>query len=982
MQFHKSLLLGSSTLAPLLAVGLLSGAGPAFAQSNSDATSVGEVVVTGSRIPKAAYNAAAPITIIPNETATLQGIADTATLLQQQPIASGSFQVNGLLGGYVNTGGPGVETISLRGLGANRTLVLLNGRRLGPAGVRGTVGPVDLNVLPDSILDRTEIYKDGASSIYGSDAVAGVINFITKKNIDGGNISVFGDAPQRSGGGEFEASVNYGKTFDRGYFALSADYSEQKELKNGDRKYTACATERLSDPITHKSIDFIDPLTGHTKCENVFTGIAETATTYGGAFQYTDPRLDPSVYAVPGNNIAAIFPTLAAAGFVRAGRAFQPATGPYLNYDSPLYARTSAIQPYQRTTLFGAGGFDLTPKTELYTEFLFNERKSQQHGYQQLFPVVDADNPNNPFTDVGGKKYAALPIVAFKNDQTQDVKYGRVVLGLKGSLGSIPVLQNWKWDIYGQYSDSEGKYSSDFIYNDRINAVTGPLGCDPSMITTSPAVACPNGGAGIPWFSKRVLAGQFTPEETAYLFGTANGTTKYQQALVEGSLVGDLFQLPAGALGAAVGFTVRYDKIDDQPSDQEVNGNLYNLTAAGRTKGDDTVKEVYAEFNVPIFKGLPLVKNLTGELSGRYTDYKSYGSNSTYKLGLDWEITPAFRLSGTIGTSFRAPSLYELYLAHQTSFLDQTSIDPCINYQNSTNTTLQANCAAAGIATEFAGASSGATITAGGGKGLLKAETSKADTITFTWTPAFADLKVSVDYFYIDVSNEIQQFGASSIVSGCYSSTNYPNDPLCALFTRDTDSTSANFQGIINVNDNYINVASEINRGLDLNIDYKRKVGPVKFTLDGQFTWQFQDRTILLDGSVPVDYNGTTTEPAFTGQVQLQADYEDWTAFWSVEMYGKASDTGLESFQFTDVHSSSSHNQDAYYKQYTEFRAYHDVSLRKKFDKWTVVAGIRNLFDEPPPSLSNNEGFRQGYAALNAYDLIGRRFFMRIDRKF
>ncbi len=988
--------MGASAFAGFVTLSALVAPVAAFAQTQSDSTSgSAEVIVTGSRIPKSNFTSSAPIQVINSDTATLQGLADTATLLQQQPIASGSFQINGLLSGYVVTGGPGVETLSLRGLGAQRTLILLNGERLGPAGVRGTVGPVDLNVIPESILDHVEILKDGASSIYGSDAVAGVVNFITKKNVDGGRMSVYGDLPQRGGGGEYEINGTWGKTFDRGYIAVTADYNEQRELRFGQRDYTKCSTDRVYSASTGASLDYTDPLTGKAKCWNVLTGSAQVVADFntggpgfGGEFQYAVPGVTyPG--AAQGNNIGAIFPQLAAAGWVRAGRgtvqggADRTATEPYLNYDTPLYARSSAISPYQRWTFYLTGGFDLTPKTEVYSELLFNQRKSQQHGYQQLFPTVPGDNPNNPFIDTNGDSYYALPIVAFKNDQTQTVNYGRAVIGLRGTLPvSLPVIHNWKWNIYSEFSDSDGSYTTDFIYNDRMNAVTSDVACDLTQITISPAASCPNGGTGIPWFSQRVLSGNFTSEEKAFLFGNAKGTTNYQQQLVEGTIAGNLFDLPAGPVGASVGFTLRHESIDDEPSYEERNGNLYNLTAATPTKGDDTIEEVFGELDVPILKGVPFIKGLNAEMSGRYTNYRSYGSNGTYKVGLDWQIASAYRLRGTIGTSFRAPSLYELYLGSQTSFLDQSSIDPCINYQNSTNTVLQANCAAAGIPQEYVGAASGATISASGGKGLLKAETSLAYTLSAIWTPSFADLSVAVDYFDITVSNEIQQYGAANIILGCYSSPNYPNDPLCNLFTRDTNPSSPNFQGILTVNDNYINVAQEVNRGIDLNVRYVRKVGPIKFGLDSQLTWQFQDRIVLLAGSVPVDANGTTVEPAFTGEVQLRAEKGDWTAFWNVDFFGKASDTSLLAFQGTDVHYSTRYGTNAYFKQYTEFTAYHDVSLRRKFDKWTLVAGVKNLFDEPPPALSGNETFRTGYAALNAYDLIGRRFFFQIDRKF
>jgi iron complex outermembrane receptor protein len=972
-----STLLAATSLFALSPVAALAQATQTPAAAPSGAVDVDELVVTGSRIRRNEYTSSSPVSVITSEQATLQGLVDTATLLQTAPVASGSFQTNGLLSNFVTTGGPGVATVSLRGLGATRTLVLLDGRRLGPAGVRGSVGPVDLNVIPESIVDRTEILKDGASSIYGSDAVAGVVNFITNAKLEGGKLSAYASLPERRGGRQFEYNGSWGKSFERGHINLAFDYSKQGELRNGDRKYLNCTQDQVLDPTSRARLDFTDATTGRYKCFNVLTGVAQAAAVYGGSFQYAQPGITyPG--AGQGNNIAGTFPGLAAMGFVRAGRAGQPATYPYLNEDSPLYARTTAITPYERYTLYGSGTFDLTPGIELYGDLLLNRRVSRQHGYQQLFPTVAADNPNNPFTDVNGVQFDALPVVAFQEDSGQKVNYVRAVGGARGKFGDLPVIGGWNWDIYAQYSKSDADYRTDFLYNDRLNAVTGSAACDPSQITISPQAAC----ISIPFFSQRFLAGQFTDQEKAFLFGVAQGNTQYTQAAAEGTITGELFDLPAGPLGVALGFAVRKDKIDDEPDAQETAGNLYNLTAATPTKGEDTVKEVFLELNVPALKDT-VVGDLDFTLSGRRTHYDSYGSNSTYKVGFDWQPLHQLRFRGTYGTSFRAPALYELYIGDQTSFLDQTQVDPCVRYEDSSNATLRQNCAASGVPIGYTGGGSGITISTGGGAGRLKAETSKAGTIGVVWTPSFEGFafSVAVDYFDIRVDNEVRSFGAANIVKQCYLSPNFPTDPLCSLFVRDTTTDPAN-PGIVTVNDNYVNVAKQQNRGIDLNVHYRQEFQFATLSMDVQATWQLEDTTQLLGESDPEDFNGSTTEPDFTAQVQFRADRGPWTAFWTVDMFGKTSDSDLFDFDFTDVHASSRYNQDVYYKQYTEFTAYHNLTLRRKFDDWTVQAGARNLFNQPPPVLSGNEGFRTGYAALNAYDLLGRRFFFQVERKF
>jgi len=962
-------LLTSSILAGVIA---LSAAPTAFAQTSSSSTAssdseVEALVVTGSRIKRNEYTSASPIQVITSEQSTLQGLADTGDILQKSSAASGSFQSNNLLTGYVITGGENISSISLRGLGANRTLVLLNGRRLAPAGQGGTVGPVDLNVLPSSIIDRTEILKDGASSIYGSDAVAGVVNIMTKKDFDGVELNVYGSVPARGEGETYRISGTAGKVFDKGYINLTADYNEQKALKVKDRKYTSCAEDYRFDAVTGERVDFIDPATGHYKCYNAVNNAWQAADVYGGIFQY-DPTLSkapPGGYPAAGLTTRGFLPD-----WVRAARAGQPATYPYANYDNAAYQNSDAISPVKRGTIYLTGSYDITPNVEAYTEVLLNRRKSSGTSIMYLFETVSGDNPNNSVAaglQAGGASGDAIPLILLPHFQRETIDYGRVVGGLRGTINGAGFLNNWDWDVYGQYGKSDAKYTSDFIYADRVYATTGGsgLGCDPSEITISGG-SCMN----IDYFNPNVLAGNLTPAQKAFLIGQETGTTKYTQYSFEGSISGDLFTLPAGPVGAAFGATYRKDKLDDTPGFNAQNANYWGYSTAGRTAGSDDVKEIYGELAIPIFKDLPAIEKLDLSLSGRYTDYKSYGSDETYKVGLNWQLSSSFRIRSAYGTSFRAPALYELYLADQTSFFN--GVDPCRRWGESTNTRLQQNCAAAGIPDDYV-ESSTPLVSTGGGVGRLKAETSKAATFGVIWTPSFMDLSLALDYFDIEVNNEVANFGAGNILNACYGGNNYPND-FCSLFNRDPVSHDVTI-----INDNYLNVASQKNRGLDFNSRYQHEFTAGKLTIDGQFTWQFEDVTNLLEGGEPDDHNGETTEPDFTGVINTRFDHNDWTVNWAVDMYGKASDTEL--IDGGDIHSSTRYNKNLYSKQYTEFTAYHSLTVRKKFDNLSVQLGVLNVFDELPPAQSAGQ-FRIGVSALNAYDLRGRRFVFEINKRW
>jgi iron complex outermembrane receptor protein len=925
------------------------------------------LVVTGSRIKRTEYTSASPIQVITSEQSTLQGLADTGEILQKSSIASGSAQSNNLLTGYVVTGGSNVSTISLRGLGANRTLVLLNGRRLSPAGQGGTVGPVDLNVLPSSIIDRTEILKDGASSIYGSDAVAGVVNIMTKKDFDGLEVNAYGSVPTRGEGEVYRFSGTFGKVFDKGYFNVSGDYNEQKALKVKDRGYTSCAEDYKFDATTGARVDFIDPKTGRYKCYNAVNNAWQAADVYGGIFQY-DPTLanaPPGGYpaAALGLHVPGVLPD-----WVRAARAGQPATYPYANYDSPAYQNADAT-----------GSYDLTPNVEAYGELLLNRRKSSGTSIMYLFETVSGDNYTNLTQGVSaglragglGASGDAIPLILLPHEQSETVDYTRLVGGLRGTIQGLGFLNNWDWDVYGQYGKSDAKYTSDFIYADRVYATTGAsapgalTGCDQSVITISHGTCM-----DINYFAPNVLAGNLTPQQKAFLIGRETGDTKYTQYAFEGSISGDLFNLPAGPVGGAFGATYRKDKIDDTPGYNAQNANYWGYSTAGRTAGSDEVKEIYGELAVPLLKAFPLVEKLDLSLSGRYTDYKSYGSDETYKVGLNWQISSAFRIRGAYGTSFRAPALYELYLADQTSFFN--GVDPCERWGNSSNTRVQANCAAAGIPDNYT-APSTPQVSTGGGAGRLKAETSKATTFGVIWTPSFIDFSAAVDYFDITVNNEVAVFGASNILASCYGGTTFPND-FCSLFNRDPVT-----HDISVINDNYLNVAEQKNRGIDFNTRYTHEFALGKVTIDGQFTWQFEDVTNLLEGGIPDDHNGETTEPDFTGVINTRFDHDDWTINWSVDMYGKASDTEL--IDGGDIHASTRYNANLYSKQYTEFTAYHTLTVRKKFDNLAIQVGVLNVFDELPPAQSAGQ-FRIGTSALNAYDLRGRRVMFEVTKRW
>ena len=397
----KIALAGVSALAIIAAT-------PAFAQDADTAETVAapdeEMVVTGSRIQGTdAFNSPDPVTVIDPDVAVKEGRFDIASTLQSSPIAAGSSQITAAISSnFVTNGGPGAQTIDLRGLGPNRTLVLLNNRRAGPAGTRGGVSSFDLNVLPQSLVRSIDIVKTGASSIYGSDAVAGVVNILTKNSFDGFEITANVSAPLDSGGEEYRVSAIYGKKFDRGHFLIAGDYSRTEELKRGDRAYLACPEAYIFTESGDRA-DLVDPRTGQFKCEDLRwghvwtynlidnlqldgpggpnTGVntSPTGATILVQYQYPGETLGIPAYGTPAfpgdfGTPAGWFPT----GYDAASTAVQ-------NSYHPFVEEQSIIPETDLYTIYAEGAYEITDSIEAFGEFLFNRRKTYQNGWRQFW---------------------------------------------------------------------------------------------------------------------------------------------------------------------------------------------------------------------------------------------------------------------------------------------------------------------------------------------------------------------------------------------------------------------------------------------------------------------------------------------------------------------------------------------------------------------------------------------------------------------
>ncbi len=375
-----------------------------LAQAADSVEVIEEVIVTGSRIKRDGFSAAQPIDVILTEVAVSRGIADVGSLLQTTTIAAGSSQVTSATSSeFVQNGGIGATTLSLRGLGPNRTLTLLNGRRAGPAGTRGGTSSFDLNILPLAALERVEILKDGASSIYGSDAVAGVINFITKKG-DGATLDVYVSQPSNSGGEESRISASWGKSFERGNFRITADYMKQEELARGDREYFTCGEQYIFDPDTGQRRDTIDPRTGTSWCSDQLWG-------HVWLYDYADPSNIPAnsrllaqydydgdlAQYIPGYASDAGNPDFLGTPPGWFPVLYDPASDGVTQSNHPFQDAESLIPESEFTTIYAEGEYDLTDNMTLYAELLLNRRETKANGYRQYWTYIY--NENSDFGD-------------------------------------------------------------------------------------------------------------------------------------------------------------------------------------------------------------------------------------------------------------------------------------------------------------------------------------------------------------------------------------------------------------------------------------------------------------------------------------------------------------------------------------------------------------------------------------------------------
>lgn len=962
-------------------------------QQGADVTSAsgkeGDIVVVGSRIRRNRFNTADPVTIITRDEQIDSGFNSTAEVLQSVGVTGGTPQINDSFGGLVVEGGPGVNTLSLRGLGPTRTLVLLNGRRIAPAGTRGQVGAADLNVLPNAIIESIQVLNTGASSIYGSDAVAGVVNLVTRSKYNGLTFEMQQDALEIGAGNSSRYSLVGGASGSNWGIVGSLEYYTRARLTQGDLNWALCPQQRRLSPTGRNDTDKCFPLEEGGVTVNTI-GTSPRFTYLG-----TNPNpvdLAPGFEAIPPDYYLLcnrFRPTAVQAGQTVPG--FECVGGLLYNYITasgfgtntnvrdtfaPSFLKADVISPAKTYTGYLSGHFDteFLGNGSLYGELLVTRRKSNQNGNRQLIIDYPRNSPLLTGTGLAGLgARSVIRVFADYGDVYNDSQVQDYVKASTGFRGNVPFLAGWRYDLYGSKSWSDGTYHSERVLTDRLTqslAVTALAGggfrCTD---TTGGCVAAPSPTTSI-------IAGNFRTDAAAwfdYIVEDDVGHTKFREKMANLSLDGPVFALPGGDASLAVGLEYRKSSIRDIPGTNSISNNLYFFSSAPVTIGSDSVWEAYGEIELPILAKMPFAEALTINASGRYTDYKSYGSGTTYKIGALYSPTRWASLRGSYGTSYRAPALFEQFLGATTGFLANTT-DPCNNLFDVTNATVRANCLAEGLPANFQQNSGVTVFQRGGADAGLEAETSK--NLTFggvlqpTFGKALGNLSLAVDYFDIEVDNGVSQLGAGTLARGCYQGT---RPEYCQFISRAPFTGPGT--GALSITQSYINVATDRVKGIDFVLSYNRRFGPSTLSI-GANAVRTLDRVNQTDpDSEPFDFGGQIGFPKWAGTGHVAFETGPFNFRWGLEFIQGTSDNGAAEDLGFDP---------AIYDFSVPDYWLHTLSIRYERERFSITGGIRNLFDKKPPKITAEDPFVNTTANAplqSGFDFRGRTFFINVRAK-
>jgi outer membrane receptor protein involved in Fe transport len=952
-----------------------------------------QITVTGSRIRRKDLTTPAPIAVISKQEIQASGKVSIGDFLQGLPEQGNAINTT------FNNGGNGSTRISLRGLGAARTLVLLNGRRF-VAGGNGADSSVDLNSIPSAAIERIEVLKDGASAIYGSDAIGGVVNLITRRRFNGTEVAGYAGTSTHVDGTVYDLSGTSGRTGDAGSILFSVGYYTQKPVFAGDRDFS-----KLPWQYDSRGTNTPNRLPGQfavgspTIPEGTFDIPANQAGT-----ALPNPTNDPRLAfynrlvtsPLPGYNTATKFvrdPTAPICLAGSPGQCWRPYTSSNLPPNGDGYnfqPLNYLVTPQQRVSLFTIGEAKIGNSARAYFEGSFVVRRSEQKLAAEPLNLdgeritVSATNFYNPFgrpffvsgSNVGPTDRTPPGFVRKRLEEFGERRFGqeiftyRVVTGVDGTLPeSTGIFQGWFWDAsfnYGRTVTSNTKQGN--LKLPGLQAALGPSWVDSGGVPrcgTSQATNIP-GCVPLNMFGG---PGSITAEQISGLTftGTSRGTNEL--AAVQFNTSGELFKLFAERpVGLAAGYEYRIVAGESIPDP---------ITVAGETtgnKGDITrghyyVNEGYGELSIPIVDHLPAAEAIEATAALRVFNYSNFGSDATYKFGGRWSIIRDVTLRGTYSTGFRAPSIGDLYQGLADGF--PSISDPCAGR----NPLVQGTCGPAW----GNGDNQTQLRSQSGGNPALKPETAKIFTIGTVLEPSFVkNLAVTVDYYHIRLEQTIGTIGASTILSGCYSRG---ISAYCDLVTRDPTTFR-----ISNIRNQFQNVGSNLTDGIDVSVNYNlpTPAGRFAFIFDG--TWLHRYNRTLATGQLVKGRNNYDlgVYPAFKFISGVRWNYEGLLVGFNTRFTGSYYECGNAAGVYAGAGQCFVNAMDKrIVRPYNAYDVFVTYNFTTTFGRTTVSGGVNNLFDRQPPfvyNAGNSFGASDPSAYPDAY--LGRFGYVRIAQNF
>jgi outer membrane receptor protein involved in Fe transport len=830
--------------------------GSAFAQSAAGASQDGlqDVTITGSRIKRQDVDGVGPVAVLTAEDIAVSGVVSTEVLLQRLS-ASAGFAGN-QTNAYWTSGGWGTAQVNLRGLGANRTLVLINGRRVVYGGT-GANGAVDLNMIPTALIERMEVLKDGASALYGADAVAGVVNIVTKQEFDGLQFDVKFGQTAESDGEEIAADMTFGVQGERGSMIASLSYVETEEINMASRQ----------------------------ACDLVVSGgslvCGGTANTPGGRATFlTGPQTGQRINfnQTPGGN----------------GNFYEPYSA--AKHNVGYFQWLNAVNPVERTTIALLGHYDVAERVRLFTEVIYNNRQTNQiatpatlQEYYQPgvgktafnIPAAHPTNPTGQAIRLDRRRLVETDV----RETFQETDTWRVVLGFDGSFGT-----DWNWDVSYNKGRNTGIDGSTNVAN--LQRVYETLfNCNGTTVPCGDYLG----------------VGDISPAALKYIMFTRRDTGGNEQEAFSANINGKLWELPAGPIGFAAGAEHRKDTGWRDP-DPLVVANIANTNQQDAIYGSIEADEVYAELSFPLLKDVPFVQRLEANAAARWSDYDLFGSDTNYKLGLAWAIVDSFRVRGTISTAFRVPNVPELFGGVSEGQL--TTADPCSNYAaRGPSSVIYQNCRAAGVPLNFVQLGNVIRTTTGGNREL---EPEDADTWTagIVWEPGFVPgLSTTLDYWDIKIDNSIQSIPGTQKLNFCYNSPGLSH-PFCAPQYQRRDALTGE---VVFLSAQPANIGAEEASGIDLGAQYRTDIlgHQSAFALNVSHLSKYE--VTAFPGAVPTVYDGFITggRGSYTqwrGDLAATVRGEQWTAHWNMQYIGGADDINVRTGPGSSVSAVQYHN--------------------------------------------------------------------------